>query len=98
MTVTYEVTSIVRVDLCHRWEAYMTGQHVADVLATGCFGEASLGRSAPGRYRMRYEALSRATLQRYLSEHAPRLRAHFAAAFPEGVEVEREVWDVLSTW
>ena len=52
----------------------------------------------PGRYRIRYEAPDRAALERYLAEHAARLRGDFAAHFPAGVELSREVWDALQLW
>ncbi len=47
------------------------------------------------QYRIRYEAHDGAALDRYLAEHAPRLRAHFDARFPEGVRLSREVWTVV---
>jgi hypothetical protein len=93
--VTYEVTATVRPDLVTRYEAWLTG-HVDDLLATGCFVAATIGRSAPGRYRVRYEAPDQAALDRYLAEHAPRLRAEALAQFPEGLELSREVWEVLT--
>ena len=96
--VTYEITAAVRADLCEAYERYMREQHIPDLLETGAFAGASLSRSAPGRYRVRYEAHSRAALEWYLAEHAPRLRQHFAEAFPVGVELTREEWSVLASW
>jgi len=96
--VTYEVTSTVRADLCEAYERYMRERHVPDLLATGVFAGASFGRSAPGRYRTRYEARTRADLDRYLAEHAARLRAHVKELFPEGIELAREEWTVLEAW
>jgi len=98
MTITYEVTQTVRADLCAAYERYMIDRHVPDLLATGAFAGASLGRSAPGRYRLRYEAKDRAHLDRYLAEHAPALRKHVLEVFPAGVESTREEWDVLASW
>jgi hypothetical protein len=72
--------------------------HVPELLATGCFRAAALTRSAPGRYRVRYEAASEADLNRYLGTHAARLREAFAAHFPEGITVSREVWTALQSW
>jgi hypothetical protein len=76
----------------------MREHHVAAVLATGAFAGASFGRSAPGRYRTRYEAHGRTSLERYLAEHAARLRKEMADAFPSGVEYAREEWEVLGSW
>lgn len=96
--VTLEVTATVRSDLVPAFERYMREQHVPDLLATGAFAGASFSRSSPGRYRVRYEAHSRAALDEYLAEHAPRLRAHLKEQFPEGVEIAREEWVVLESW
>ena len=96
--VTYEITAAVRPELAPAYERYMREHHIPDLLATGCFRSASIASSAPGRYRIRYDAPDRATLDRYLAEHAPRLRADFAAHFPSGVEVSREEWDALQRW
>lgn len=96
--VTYEVTTTVRPDLCDAYEAYMRSRHIPDLLASGCFAGASLSRSAPGRYRVRYEAHDRPALDRYLAQHAPGLRQHFAETFPEGIDVAREEWAVLARW
>lgn len=95
-TIVYEVTATVRDDLCAAYERFMQTRHIPDLLATGAFAAASLERSAPGRYRIRYEARDRAALERYLAVDAPRLREHFAATFPAGVEVAREEWSVLA--
>ena len=96
--ITYEITATVRPELCEAYERYMRDRHIPDLLATGAFDGASFGRSSPGRYRVRYEARGRAALDRYLAEHAPRLRAHFVEAFPSGVELAREEWTVLARW
>ena len=96
--VTYEITATVPTGLCAAYEQYMQARHIPDVLATGAFAAASLGRAGPGRYRVRYEAHDRAALDRYLAEDAPRLRAHFAESLPAGVELTREEWTVLATW
>lgn len=96
--VTYEITSEVRSDLVERYEAYMRRRHIPELLATGCFAGASFATAAPGRYRVRYEAHDPPALERYLAGHAPRLRAHFEAEFPEGIALSREVWTVLERW
>jgi len=96
--VTYEITATVRPDLCEAYEQYMRARHIPDLLETGAFAGASLSRSVPGRYRVRYEARSRKALDAYLAEHAPRLRQHFTETFPTGVELTREEWTVLASW
>jgi hypothetical protein len=96
--IIYEVTSVVREGLRARYEIYMRDRHIADVLATGLFVGAQFMRADDGRFRTRYEFAEREALDRYLSTHATRMRADFMAHFPEGVEFERDVWNVLSSW
>lgn len=95
--VTYEVTAQVRVDLIASYEAYMRA-HIVELLATRRFIRATFARSAGQRYRIRYEALDQQSVDRYVAEDAPRLRADFAEHFPAGVEVSREVWETIGEW
>ena len=96
--ITYEITAIVRPDICGEYERYMIERHIPDLLETGAFEGASLSRSAEGRYCVRYEASSRETLDQYLAQHAPRLRQHFGETFPNGIELSREEWEQIQTW
>jgi Domain of unknown function (DUF4286) len=89
--ICYEVTAIVRPDLVDAYEKYIPG-HMADVLATGCFDDAAIFRSAPGHYCICYTTASQTVLDQYLSEHAPRLRADLLAHFPTGIELSRATW------
>ncbi|MCS6805685.1 MAG: DUF4286 family protein [Acidobacteriota bacterium] len=96
--VIYEITAIVSPALTQAFERYMREQHIPDVLATGYFTAACFASSTSGRYRVRYEATSQESLDRYLTECAPRLRADFVAHFPDGIQLEREVWQRLERW
>lgn len=91
----YEVTATVREDLRLRYETFLREKHVRDVLATGAFANAVLERAEPGRIRVRYEAVSAEALERYRSDHAPRLRLDVLAHFPDGVEFARETWSPI---
>lgn len=95
--VIYEVTAVVRPDLTDAYEAYMR-RHIPELLATGCFEGASFARSTANRYRIRYDARDQQALDRYLADHAHRLRADFVEHFPAGVEVSRENWQTLGSW
>ena len=98
MSVVYEVTAVVRYELAPDFEKYMRGRHIPDVLATGCFTGAEFLSASGGRYSMRYTAADLAALEGYLESESPRLRADFAARFPEGVTAEREVWTTVETF
>lgn len=95
--VTYEVTALVRPDLVNAYEAYMR-RHIVELLATGRFMGATFARSTGHRYRIRYDALDQQSVDRYVAEDAPRLRADFAEHFPSGVEVAREIWETVGVW
>lgn len=97
-SISYEVSAEVSEDLCDAFESFMIERHIPDLMATGYFREAHFEKSAPGRYRTRYEAVDRASLERYFEEHAARLRAHVAGLFPEGVRFGREEWETLATF
>lgn len=96
--IAYEVAVVVREDLCGTFESFMTERHIPELMDTGCFREAHFERSAPGKYRTRYEAHDRAALDRYMREHAARLREHVAETFPEGIGFEREEWETLASF
>jgi ribosomal protein RSM22 (predicted rRNA methylase) len=96
--IIYEVTCEVTAEGIARYEEFMRTTHIRDVLATGCFVRASIAQSMPGRYRVRYTALSLDVLDAYLGNHAPQLRADFAAHLGTSVTVSREVWTELQHW
>lgn len=96
--IIYEVSGTVNRELVPEYERYMRERHIPDVLATGSFSAAAILRAGENRYRMLYECADEATLQEYLNEYAPSLRADFARHFPTGVELSRDVWRVLERW
>lgn len=96
--IIYEITAVVRADLVEKYEKYMRERHIPDVLETGYFHAASISRAEENRYRIRYEARDQNALDEYLKIDAARLRTDFLEHFPEGVEVSRDVWDVLESW
>ncbi len=96
--ITYEITALVETGLIAEYEEFMTERHIPDLMATGAFASATLSRSSPGRYRIRYEARSRESLDEYLANNAQRLRNHLAGTFPAGIEFTREEWEVLAAF
>ena len=95
---TYEITATVPDDLVSRYEQYMREHHIPDLLATGCFVASTFSRSSVGRYRIRYEAPDQDALDRYLADHASRLRADLIERLGDQVEISREVWTVIERW
>lgn len=101
--VRYEVRARVAPHRAQAYERYLREEHIPDLLRTGCFLEAEFCRVAgdapdPGesvRFRSSYLAPDQEALDRYLSDHAPRLRAHALERIPDGLELERELWSVV---
>ena len=96
--VLYEVTAVPDAEVREDYVRYMREKHIADVLATGAFLGAHFGSTVDGAYRATYIAEERGALERYLDRDAPRLRADFAAHFPSGIKLSREILDVMQQW
>ncbi|MGH7629247.1 MAG: DUF4286 family protein [Gemmatimonadales bacterium] len=96
--VAYEVTLEVEPGLTAAVELELRAHHIPAILATGCFAAIRLERTEAGGLRTRYEAATRADLERYLAEHTARLRSEFMARFPAGVRATREVWHGIASW
>lgn len=96
--IAYEVTVEVEEALVEPYLEYMRARHIPQILATGCFAHAELNRAQETRFRQRYLANTLADLERYFEKHAPALRADFAARFPSGTRLTREIWEELGRW
>ena len=96
--IAYEVTVDVAPELVDQYVAFMLIRHVPDMMATGCFVGAEFAQAGEARFRLRCVAISREDLDRYLADHAVRLREDTARHFPTGTAFTREVWDVLKSW
>ena len=96
--VLYEVSLETTPDLSNQVEQHMRQQHIPEIFATGCFRQIHFERGPEDRFRTSYVAQTRADLDRYIRDHAPRLRADFQALFPAGVSLSRQIWDVLESW
>ncbi len=96
--IAYEVRVEVREDMAGTFESYMRQKHLPEILATGCFQTIRFERAEAGVFRTRYEALSRADLDRYLDHHAAHFRADFMVHCPEGCAVTREVLKTVESF
>ncbi len=96
--ISYEVTLQAQPKLAASLEQYMIGSHIPQIFLTGCFREIRFSRASPGRFRTAYQANTQADLDRYLQDHAPRLRVEFSERFPEGVNITRETWTQREVW
>jgi hypothetical protein len=103
--ISYEVRIRLPDFEVERYVRYLKEIHIPDLMATGCFISARLfrerveaGEGSIGRLRSSYLAPDAEALNRYLTLHAPRLRAHATEHFPVGLEIERELWSPEGSW
>ena len=95
---SYEVTLQVEPSLAPAVERYMRERHIPAIKATGCFRQIRFLQASAARFRTSYDAATQADLDRYLADHAPRMRAEFQAEFPRGVILTRETWTEQERW
>ena len=105
--ISYEVTARLDKRIAEEYERYLREEHIPDLMATGCFLEATFARQEEVkvanddpwiRFRSSYLAPDRAALERYFREHAERLRGDALARFPAGLEPTREEWALVERW
>jgi FMN phosphatase YigB (HAD superfamily) len=90
--ITYEVRARPRDDDTARaWLSWMQQEHMDAVLATGLVRSARL-EAERDHYRALYSLRRRRDLDRYLAEHAPRLRADGISRFGDRMAYERSVY------
>jgi predicted phosphoadenosine phosphosulfate sulfurtransferase len=95
--IFYEVTLECSESNAPALEQWMRNTHIPHMLDTGCFVGIHFDRSE-GRFRTVYQAETRQQLDRYLAEHADRMRGHFHRRFPDGVAISRDIWEQIQGW
>ena len=96
--VTYEVVADVEPFLGDSFQRYMVLKHIPEILRTGCFLNITFERTQTGLFRTRYQAATRADLDRYLVRHTQAFRDDLARSFPDGVTTQRETWEQVQAW
>lgn len=88
--IIYNVTSNIAIDTHEEWLDWMQHTHIPEVIATGKFKKARLVKVLVDEdhgvtYSVQFYTDSKATLEKYYEEDAPRLRQATAAKFGEKV-------------
>ena len=91
--INYSILADVPVDIKDTYESYMIDRHIPDLMKTGLFTGASISRGENGQYRIDYFLANMGDYDRYIAEHAPRLREHFEKQFAGRVKTSRTVWE-----
>lgn len=97
--VIYEVVATVKAERASEWHAWIV-PHMQEVVDTGCFVSAELEKiidppSTEVMFRVRYLSPSMQHIERYLSEHAPALRAAGIERFGDDVRTSRTIAEQL---
>lgn len=92
-TVSCEFTDS---SVANEWVKWMREKHLRDVLNAGAL-RATLMRHHEHKYETHYRFATRAAYEKYLVEHAVRLREEGLRAFPleRGLKYERHVAEVV---
>lgn len=90
--------------VAEQWIAWLRDEHVHDVCAAGALDaeviRCDVAADALTRGEVRYHFESRMAFDRYLQDHAPRLREHGLKRFPagRGIVYERASGEVVVTY
>jgi hypothetical protein len=84
--ILYNVTVSIDQSVHQDWLQWMCETHIPEVLATGCFLESRMSKmndeeTGACTYAMTYVAYSFEDLEKYKSEHAPRLQSDANTTF-----------------
>jgi hypothetical protein len=97
MALIYEVAVKVAAEDAAEFESYMTHEHIPDVLRTGCFTGALLAKEG-SEYRSSYDVDSQHDLDRYVTDHAPRLRSDVIDRFGDRMQISRRTFEIVQTF
>jgi len=98
--ILYNVTTSLEPRIAEEWVTYMTGHHMAEVVATGCFIKSSLLRLLNEEddgitYAAQYFAVSLEQLEAYQEHFAPALIAEMDKKFAGDYVSFRTVLEVV---
>lgn len=100
--IFYNVTINIHESVHHQWMKWMQEKHIQDVLATGKFSAARMVKILVDEemggttYAIQYTTDSKATLQRYYDEDAPRLREEGLQLFGDKMLAFRTELELIS--
>ena len=100
--ILYNVTINIHESVHDQWMQWMQEKHISDVLATGKFSVARMVKvlveeeMGGTTYSIQYTTDSKATLERYYEEDAPRLREEGLRLFGDKMLAFRTELELIS--
>lgn len=100
--IIYNVTINIHESVHDQWMDWMQNKHIADVLATGKFTSARMVKVLVEEemggvtYSIQYTTDSKATLERYYEEDAPKLREEGLRLFGDKMLAFRTELELIS--
>ena len=100
--IIYNVTTNIHESVHDQWMIWMRHKHIPEILATGKFSSARMVRvlvveeMGGATYATQYTTDSKATLDKYYQEDAPRLREEGSRLFGDKMLAFRTELEVLS--
>lgn len=97
----YNVTTKVAASIATPWLQWMQQEHLPAVMATGCFTAFSMARllevddSEGPTYAVQYHAVERPDYERYIAQHAERLRKDAFEKWGNGFISFRSLMEVV---
>lgn len=99
--IVYEVRASVEAAIAADYRAWLE-PHIREILRIPGFARAELlgedSDDARVTYTVRYHLDSRAALEQYLRDHAPRLRADASARFGDRFQASRRVSELVQVF
>ena len=89
----YEVNLVVVKEIADAFAAWLK-KHIDEVVRCGNFEKAEWYKSDKGEQTIHYYVKDRATLDKYLESHAPRLRKEGMEKFPNQFSATRRVLEL----
>jgi heme-degrading monooxygenase HmoA len=101
VVIVYEVRAVVQAEIAQAYREWLE-PHVREILAIEGFTGAQLlaeeNEDGERVWTVCYHLDSRAALERYLRDHAPRLRADADARFGDAFKATRRVLELVRTF
>jgi len=98
----YSVFLWLDLEIENDWLEYMLGQHIKDVMNTGCFIDWKLLKDTncpdetKAAYRMDYRLESSEKMDEYIKVHSAELKNDVIMKFGDKFTAQRSIYDVIS--